>query len=116
MSQGGVAAYIASNSSMRGCLDCPGSPRGSPPLLTCAFLPQSEVASHELPGGGWRMLPGLRVRTPLDERREIGGDRDDLLEVVEQQQDLPLADVFGQAVLREVRAPRRNLPERSCGR
>ena len=50
------------------------------------------------------------VRAGLDERREFRRRLDDLLEVVEQDQQLALADVFGKAVLgsQRLRDCRRN--------
>ena len=42
----------------------------------------------------------VEVRADLDKRREVGCDSDYLLQVVEQEQQLPLADVVDKAVRR----------------
>ena len=49
----------------------------------------------------------VEVRADLDERGEVGCDFDDLLQVVEQEQQLPLADVVGEAVRRPEGLPDR---------
>ena len=49
----------------------------------------------------------VEVRADLDEQGEVGCDFDDLLQVVEQEQQLPLADVVDKAVLRPEGLPDR---------
>ena len=66
-------------------------------VLDFAAHTQQLAAGHEQ----------MEVRADLDERGEVGCDFDDLLQVVEQEQQLPLADVVGEAVFRAEGLPDR---------